>query len=333
MENKKCIIFVVVIIIIAFIILFSSLYEDVSKISAVYSIKDDSKKTRLINPKYFNLISKMKIDSIEVYPCHTIHFKKGKHYVTFYIKKTKTTSYMFSEAFDLLSIRLDFFDASDVIDMSYMFTCCFSLEEVNLLKLKTNKVENMKGLFFGCSSLKDISFFQLNLESVENMEDMFYGCGLEKIRFSLFKTKNVTTTKYMFANCRKLKEIYINYEFETTNIVDMSYMFSGCEKLKYVDIDYFDTRNVEKMNSMFYGCSELTSISLKSFKTPKVKTMEQMFYNCENLKYLDISNFDTSYTPNILNKYGYFGTIVLNRSFGNKIKSQIGKTWSEKYID
>ena len=331
MENKKCIIFVVVII--AFIILFSSLYEDASQISAVYSIKEDSEKTRLINLKYINLISKMEIDSIEVYPCHTIHFKKGKHYVTFYIKKTITTSEMFSKADDLISIRLDFFDASDVIDMSYMFSCCFSLEEVNLLGLQTNNVENMEGMFFGCSSLKDISFSQLNLESVKNMENMFYGCGLENIRFYQFKTKNVTTTKCMFANCRKLKEIYINYEFGTTNVVDMSYMFSGCEKLKYVDIDYFDTRNVEKMDDMFYGCSELTSLSLKSFKTPKVKTMEQMFYNCENLKYLDISNFDTSYTPNILNEYGYFGTIVINRSFGNKIKSQIGKTWSEKYID
>ena len=41
---------------------------------------------------------------------------------------------MFNMITDLVSIKLDMFDASDVIDMSFMFSCCFSLKEVNLLK-------------------------------------------------------------------------------------------------------------------------------------------------------------------------------------------------------
>ena len=333
MENKKFITCAVIIIIIAVIIIFSSINDDAGQILAEYSIKDDFKKTRLINPKYINLIAKMKIDSIEVAPCHTINFDKGKHYVRFYLRKTETTYRMFYEITDLVSIKLDMFDASDVIDMSDMFSLCFSLKEVNLLKLKTNNVKYMNGMFFGCSSLKVFVFDQLNLESVENMQDMFSGCGLERISLSQFKTKNVTTTKSMFQNCRNLEDVTIYDEFKTTNVVDMSYMFSGCTKLKYVDIGYFDTKNVEKMFQMFYGCSELTSLSLNNFKTPKVNSMGEMFYNCESLKYLDISYFDTSYTPKILNEYGYFGTIITNRSFGNKIKSQIGNTWSMKFID
>ena len=96
---------------------------------------------------------------------------------------------------------------------------------------------------------------------------------------------------------------------------------------------FFDTKNVERMDRMFYGCSRLTSISLENFYTQKVKSMKQMFYNCKNLKYLDIRHLSASFTPNILNEYASFGPITINKSFYNKIESQIGWTWSKNYID
>ena len=87
------------------------------------------------------------------------------------------------------------------------------------------------------------------------------------------------------------------------------------------------------MAGMFNGCSRLTSINLYNFNTKNVQSMEQMFYNCDNLKYLDISYFSTSFTPNILNDFAWYGTIITNRNFYEKIKSQVGMTWTIKFID
>ena len=58
-----------------------------------------------------------------------------------------------------------------------------------------------------------------------------------------------------------------------------------------------------------------------------------MLYNCDNLTSLDISYFSTSFTPNILNKFAWRGTIKTNRNFYEKIKSQVGYFWNIRYID
>ena len=144
-----CIVAAIIIIIFA-IIIFSSSDGDVSEIKAVYLIQTDSKITKLINSNFIGYIRKMTIDYKEVEPCNEFYFKKGYHYVTFYIKKINNAFQMFSGAIDLLEINLENFDASDVSDMGYMFFMCTSLDEVRFPKLQNNNLKKMDSMFEGC---------------------------------------------------------------------------------------------------------------------------------------------------------------------------------------
>lgn len=115
-------------------------------------------------------------------------------------------------------------------------------------------VTNCNDMFENCQSLITPPNFD-NME-IHSTDCMFRYCySLVNITLT-FDSTYLTTTSYMFFNCRKLKEIQL---FTTSNVTDMNNMFGGCENL--ITIPPFDTRNVNNMHSMFnYGCQSLVSL-------------------------------------------------------------------------
>ncbi|MFG6393486.1 MAG: DUF285 domain-containing protein [Lachnospiraceae bacterium] len=167
------------------------------------------------------------------------------------------------------------------------------------------------------------------------------------IKTAEVNVKNITSTRYMFYNCRNLKRINLedldtskvtnmshmfdfnnNYifninvkkldlsGFDTSNVTDMSYMFRDCDAIS-IDVSSFDTSNVTDMSLMFAACRNLKSLDLSGFNTSNVTNMAIMFYACNILESLDLSSL------NSLEKLCFFS----NSPYRYKLPFSPGRYW------
>ena len=145
------------------------------------------------------------------------------------------------------------------------------------------------------------SFKIVFLDIIKNMSGFFEKCcNIVSLYLSNSNPSNVAKMKYMFSECKKLKEIKGLKLFKKNKVSDMSGIFSYCYKLKYLDLSDFDTSNTTNMSYLFFHCHELEQIKgIEKFKTNKVLIMEGMFSDCYKLEEIDLSNFDTSNTVNM----------------------------------
>lgn len=108
-----------------------------------------------------------------------------------------------------------------------------------------------------------------------------------KIKFN----KPIVNGKFMFLNCKTIKEINGN-NFNASKLKFADKMFSECEKLKEIQIDKWKVSNVESMSSMFEKCKSLEEFSAPNWETNNVKIMDCMFEKCSSLKKLNITNWN-----------------------------------------
>ena len=108
-------------------------------------------------------------------------------------------------------------------------------------------------------------------------------------------TSNLTTTKYMFANCSNLLSVDLS-KLDTSNVTNMGLMFTECRKLTEIDLSVLDTSKVQSMGNMFNYCTSLQKINFDGIDTSSLtgSCMNQMFGNCSSLKEIDMSGFNTS---------------------------------------
>lgn len=125
-----------------------------------------------------------------------------------------------------------------------------------------------------------------------NCQDMFHGSAFEEIDLSGFDTRSVTTMKWMFSECRKLKTLNIS-SFDTSKVTDMVCMFKLCQSLASLDVSNFNTSNVTNMGGMFSDCEKLEELNITNFDTSKVTNMSNMFDSCKKLKIINLSSFNT----------------------------------------
>ena len=131
----------------------------------------------------------------------------------------------------------------------------------------------------------------INDKKIFNYTFEFKECS--KFLIEIICNKNLSNTKYMFADCIFLNSFFSN-DFITNNILDMSCMFNNCSSLVTIDFSNFNTNNVKDMNHMFYNCSSLISLDISNFNTNNVKDMNHMFCKCYSLTSLNLSNFNTN---------------------------------------
>ena len=189
-------------------------------------------------------------------------------------KPIENMSEMFSECHCLSSLTFNKqWLMSKITDMSSMFFECNNLKHFNGSYLDTSEVENFSKMFYNCKSLKDKDLnVDFNTERAKNLRAMFYGCELLE---------------------KKLEGIS---KWVTINVIDMSFMFAECKKLKDLsDLSSFITGNVNFMNNMFQNCSNLEEIKgLSKWDTKEVIFMNDMFQNCRNIKtFVDIFKWET----------------------------------------
>ena len=77
------------------------------------------------------------------------------------------------------------------------------------------------------------------------MTAMFQSCfELIYLDLSNFDTSNVTSIRYMFGECHKLKEVKGIKTFNTVKVTKIDAMFKLCNELEYLDLSNFDTSNI-----------------------------------------------------------------------------------------
>lgn len=113
-----------------------------------------------------------------------------------------------------------------------------------------------------------------------------------------FQYARPTSCYQWFSGFVRLSDIKNIQYLHTDDVTTMKYMFYSCERLKKLDLRTFNTENVEDMDNLFNQCYELTVLDLRSFNTQKAKTalwsnhnhLEYMFNNCKKLTTILIGN-------------------------------------------
>ena len=148
-------------------------------------------------------------------------------------EKVTNMSCMFRDCSKLTSLDVTHFNTANVTDMSSMFSNCSSLTSLDVTRFNTAKVTNMRAMFSSCSSLTSLDVTNFNTAKVTNMRSMFYICSsLASLDVTHFNTENVTNMRAMFSSCSSLTTIYASSKFVTTQVSDSRSMFYNCKKLK-----------------------------------------------------------------------------------------------------
>ena len=131
---------------------------------------------------------------------------------------------------------LEYLNTAKVTDMSYMFDNCSSLTSLDVTHFNTANVTNMSSMFSSCSSLTSLDVTHFNTAKVTDMSYMFSSCfSLTSLYLTNFNTEKVTNMSDMFSYCRALTTIYASSKFVTTQVSDSRGMFNNCKKLKGED--------------------------------------------------------------------------------------------------
>ena len=142
-------------------------------------------------------------------------------------------SNMFRGCIGLISLDVTHFNTAKVTNMNFMFSRCSSLISLNVTHFNTENVTNMRNMFSGCSSLTSLNVTNFNTAKVPDMSYMFSNClALTSLYLTNFNTEKVTNMERMFSDCRALTTIYASSKFVTTQVSDSRYMFFNCKKLK-----------------------------------------------------------------------------------------------------
>ena len=142
-------------------------------------------------------------------------------------------SHMFYHCSSLTSLDVAHFNTAKVTNMRFMFSSCSSLISLDVTHFNTANVTYMNNMFSGCSSLTSLDVTNFNTAKVTDMSYMFSSCvALTSLYLTNFNTEKVTNMLRMFSDCRALTTIYASSKFVTTQVSGSRYMFFNCKKLK-----------------------------------------------------------------------------------------------------
>ena len=100
--------------------------------------------------------------------------------------------------------------------------------------------------------------------------------------------KGLTDTRYMFLECRNLKDIKFKKDSGGKEFMpsEMQGMFCGCQSLTNIDLTLFDTKMVDNMTELFYKCYNLRNIYVNPtrWNVENVMLFKRMFSECHMLR-------------------------------------------------
>ena len=140
---------------------------------------------------------------------------------------------MFSNCSALTSLDVTKFNTENVTYMADMFSNCSALTSLDVTNFNTANVKNMSYMFSNCSALLSLDVANFNTAKVTDMSYMFSSCvALTSLYLTNFNTEKVTNMGHMFSGCQALTTIFASSKFVTTQVSDSRFMFFNCKKLK-----------------------------------------------------------------------------------------------------
>ena len=147
--------------------------------------------------------------------------------------KVTNMRFMFSSCSSLISLDVTHFNTANVTYMNNMFSTCSKLTSLDVTNFNTANVTDMRFMFCNCVALTSLDVTNFNTANVTGMTRMFLGCSsLTSLDVRNFNTAKVTDMSYMFSSCVALTTIYASSKFVTTQVSNSRSMFYNCKKLK-----------------------------------------------------------------------------------------------------
>ncbi len=208
--------------------------------------------------------------------------------------KAEDLSHQFSDCIHLKKIDFGNTSFENLKISRGMFECCKDLEELIGFDFNCPKLENSEYSFYKCENISKIDFGNANLSSLKYAMHMFYKCSkLKTIDMSNITLSSLINATSMFENCMRLESVCIK---EISKCTNSRYMFADCTRLKNTNIN-FNFKKLECCNHMFYKCISLESFEFHKFAPEKLEDIPLMFSGCIKLK-----------GPVIFPEFEYMGT-------------------------
>ena len=220
----------------------SYMFSGCSKLTSLDVTKFNTAKVTKMNEMFYNC---SKLTSLDVTKFNTANVTDMSYMFSDCSKLTSldvthfntanvtNMTHMFYSCSSLTSLDVTHFNTAKVTDMSFMFSSCSSLISLDVTHFNTENVTNMRNMFSGCSSLTSLDVTNFNTAKVPDMSYMFSNClALTSLYLTNFNTEKVTNMLRMFSGCQALTTIYASSKFVTTQVSDSRFMFFNCKKLK-----------------------------------------------------------------------------------------------------
>lgn len=135
-------------------------------------------------------------------------------------------------------------------------------------------------------------------ENADYMFDKFI--NLKQVDLSFMNFKKTRSTKFMFGNCKYLKDIDFDNDI-TITLNNIEGMFFDCQSIVDLKLYMFNTKNVRNMNSLFFNCKNLKNIYIDTniWSVKNVTNFNKMYFNCAMLR----TNFNNPVTSIDESKY------------------------------
>ena len=161
---------------------------------------------------------------------------------------------MFTRCSALLSLDVRNFNTAKVTVMHLMFSNCSSLTSLDVTNFNTANVTDMGFMFNGCSALLSLDVTNFNTAKVTDMSFMFSSCvALTSLYLTNFNTEKVTNMQNMFSGCQALTTIYTSSKFVTTQVSVSRFMFFNCKKLKGEEVEWKSDKATDKTYAKIEG--------------------------------------------------------------------------------
>ena len=143
-----------------------------------------------------------------------------------------------------------------------------------------------------------LAYIKNNIIYCVYMFDKFI--NLKQVDLSFLNFKKTRNTKFMFGNCKYLKDVDFDNDM-TITLNDIEGMFFDCQSIVDLKLYMFNTKNVRNMNSLFFNCKNLKNIYIDPsiWSVKNVTNFNKMYFNCAMLR----TNFNTQVTSIDESKY------------------------------
>ena len=152
-----------------------------------------------------------------------------------------------------------------------------------------------------------------NIDDLKKIVKEKYKENPEYIDLNSYDVSNLTDLSYVFAGCKELKEVSIEF-WDVDNVTTMEAMFFECASLEKINLLGWNVQNLQTTNSMFFGCKSLKELDLHTWKCYNLTNLQYMFFKCPKLEDIKLPDYDIIDVNKIRKTDMFKGCFALSRN-------------------